>query len=477
MNTCKIDRRRFLKALGFGAVSLVVSEKIGLPAMAGAATGGKPNFVIIFADDQGYQDVGCFGSPLISTPNLDRMAKEGTKFTDFYSAASVCSPSRAALLTGCYPPRTGVTGVLFPRDKKGLNPKEITIADVLKEQGYASACIGKWHLGHLKEFLPRQNGFDYYYGIPYSNDMTIDPAMKLADDVILHEPMTAEKVKSEKPKRNRVPLLRNEEVIEYPVDQALLTKRYTEEAIKFIKANRDKPFFLYLPHTMPHIPLFASEKFKDTSKRGLYGDVIEEIDWSVGEIIKALKEAGVDENTLIVYTSDNGPWLSKGKNGGCALPLRGGKFSTYEGGMREPTLMRWPGRIPAGKVCGEVCGTIDMLPTFAGLAGGKVPTDRVIDGRDIWPLMSGKPKAKSPHDAYYYYRGTRLEAVRCGRWKLRITGKKNAVELYDLAADISEKKNMAGNNPDVVKRLREKMQHFDEQLKANSRPAGKVETS
>ena len=225
---------------------------------------------------------------------------------------------------------------------------------------------------------------------------------------------------------------------------------------------------------MPHIPLFASEKFKDTSKRGLYGDVIEEMDWSVGEIIKALKEVGVDENTLVVYTSDNGPWLSKGKNGGCALPLRGGKFSTYEGGMREPTLMRWPGRIPAGKVCGEVCGTIDMLPTFAGLAGGKVPTDRVIDGRDIWPLMSGKPKAKSPHDAYYYYRGTRLEAVRCGRWKLRITGRKNTVELYDLKADISEKNNVAGNNPDVVKRLKEKMQRFDEQLKANSRPAGKV---
>ncbi len=470
MNIHKIDRRCFLKCVGLGLAGLV------LPVKAVAAKIRKPNFIVIFADDQGYQDMGCFGSPLIKTPNMDRMAKEGMRFTDFYSAASVCSPSRAALLTGCYPPRVGVTGVLFPRNDIGLSSDEVTIADVLKDQGYATACVGKWHIGHLKEFLPRQNGFDSYYGIPYSNDMTIDQKMTLADDVVLREGMTAERIKTEKPKRNWVPLMRNEEVVEYPADQSTLTKRYTAAAIDFIKTNRGGPFFLYFPHTMPHIPLFASEKFKGTSARGLYGDVIEEMDWSVGRILATLKELGIDDDTLVVYTSDNGPWLSKKENGGCALPLRDGKFTTYEGGMREPTVMRWPGRVPAGKECGEVCGTIDLLPTLAKLAGGEVPDDRVIDGKDIWALMSGEAGAKSPHDAYYYYRARNLEAVRCGKWKLRITGKKKKVELYDLSADISEQNNVAGDNAEVVKRLGDKMRKFDAQLKANCRPVGKVES-
>ncbi len=471
MKTHNINRRGFLKGVGCAAAGFVLGPAIG---SVGAASKKKPNFIVIFADDQGYQDMGCFGSPLIKTPNLDRMAEEGMRFTDFYSAASVCSPSRAALLTGCYPPRVGVTGVLFPRDKKGLNADDITIADVLKRRGYATACIGKWHLGHLKPFLPRKHGFDYYFGIPYSNDMTIDPNANLADDVVLNEGMTAERIKTEKPKKNWVPLMRNEEVIDYPVDQSLLTKRYTGEAIKFIKSNADKPFFLYLPHTMPHIPLFASENFKGKSKRGLYGDVIEEMDWSVGEIHKTLKQLGIDENTLVVYTSDNGPWLSKKANGGCALPLRDGKFTTYEGGMREPTIMRWPGRIPAGAVCSEVCGTIDVLPTITALAGGRIPRNHIIDGKDIMPLMTAKKGAKSPHDAYYYYRGTRLEAVRQGKWKLRIAGKKSVVELYDLKNDLSEKNNVADNNPGVVKHLKDKMQTFDADLKANMRPAGKV---
>ena len=472
MRTNKYNRRDFLRAAGVGAVSLAAPNwSSANQRRRGKKAAEKPNFVVIFTDDQGYEDIGCFGSPLIKTPNLDKMAAEGRKFTDFYVAASVCSPSRAALLTGCYPPRVGVTKVLFPRDNVGLNPKEETIADILKGRGYATACIGKWHLGHLPEFLPRKHGFDYYYGIPYSNDMTIDAKMKLADGLVLREGMTVEKIRNEKPKKNWVPLLRNEEVVEYPADQTTLTKRYTEEAVKFIKANRDEPFFLYLPHTMPHIPLFASEKFKGTSKRGLYGDTIEEIDWSVGQILGTLKELGLDENTLVVYTSDNGPWKLNGGRGGSAVPLRGYKFSTYEGGMREPCIMRWPGRIPEDTVCAEVCGTIDLLPTLAKLAGGEAPSDRVIDGGDIWPLMAGKLGAKSPHEAYYYYKGTRLEAVRCGNWKLI---RKKQPELYALWEDISEEKNLASEHHDVVERLSDLMDKFDAELKANARPAGKV---
>jgi len=480
-----IGRRSFLKAMGIGAAALAAPRLVS----GAKPQAGRPNFIVIFADDQGYQDMGCFGSPKIKTPNFDKMAAEGMRFTDFYSACSVCSPSRAALLTGCYPPRIGVTSVLFPRNKNGLNPKEITIADMLKAEGYATKCVGKWHIGHLKEFLPTSQGFDSYFGIPYSNDMTIDPKAVLADDIVLREGVTAADMKNVKPRRNWVPLMRDEKVVEYPADQSTLTKRYTEEAVKFITANKDKPFFLYFPHTMPHVPLFASKKFKGTSDRGLYGDTIEEMDWSLGQIIKTLKGLGLDENTLVVYTSDNGPWLSKGKNGGCALPLRGGKFQTWEGGMREPTLMRWPGKIPAGKVCKEVAATIDLLPTIAKLAGTKPPSDRVIDGADIWPLMSGQAGASSPHEYYFYYRGTKLEAVRSGKWKLRIAGQRRRKpkkgekpvkpapikgELYDLRADISESKNVAAENPDVVKRLSAAMDAFDADLKANARPAGKV---
>ena len=480
MNEANIGRRTFLTAASLGAAALAAPRAFGAKPQA-----DKPNFIIIFADDQGYQDMGCFGSPKIKTPNFDKMAAEGMRFTDFYSACSVCSPSRAALLTGCYPPRVGVTNVLFPRNKNGLNPKEITIADMLKARGYATKCVGKWHVGHLKEFLPTSQGFDSYFGIPYSNDMTIDPAAALADDITLREGVTPEDMKKPKPKRNWVPLMRDEKVVEYPADQSTLTRRYTEESIKFITANKDNPFFLYLPHTLPHVPLFASPRFKGKSARGLYGDTIEEIDWGVGQIIAALKALGLDERTLIVYTSDNGPWLSKGKAGGCALPLRGGKFQTYEGGMREPTLMRWPGRIPAGKVCKDVAGTIDLLPTIGKIAGADVPADRVIDGKDIWPLMAAKAGASSPHEYYYYYRGTKLEAVRSGKWKFRTAGQSRRRkqpakpqpvkgELYDLRADISESKNLAADNPDVVKRLAAAMAAFDKELKANSRPAGKV---
>ena len=467
MKSTKYSRRDFLSMVGMGAAALALPGCNSMPAESSARTTTiKPNFIIIFTDDQGYQDVGCFGAPKIKTPNLDRMAAEGRKFRDFYSAASVCSPSRAALLTGCYPPRVSIPSVLFPRHQIGLNPEEVTIADILKEQGYATACIGKWHLGHLPDFLPTRHGFDYYFGLPYSNDMW-----------------------PKQPGRSKyppLPLIENETTIEENPDQSFLTKRYTEKCIDFIRKNQDRPFFVYLPHTMPHVPLYVSEKFKGKSAGGLYGDVIEEIDWGVGEILKTVKEFGLDENTLVIFTSDNGPWLSKKDHGGSALPLRDGKFTTYEGGMREPCIMRWPGKIPAGTVCKELCATIDFLPTLAKLAGGKAPTDRMIDGKDIGPLLTGPASAKTPHEAFYYYRGNRLEAVRVGHWKLRLppaARKKNKnqekpkppqPELYDLNQDISEKNNLAARHPEVVAKLTKMMKEFDRQLKQNTRPAGKV---
>tara|TARA_B100001175_G_scaffold69235_1_gene57044 strand:+ start:4245 stop:5615 length:1371 start_codon:yes stop_codon:yes gene_type:complete len=433
-----------------------------------------PNFIVIFTDDQGYEDIGCFGSPKIKTPHLDKLAAEGRKFTSFYSANSVCSPSRAALMTGCYPTRVSVPGVLFPRHKEGLNPDEITIAEVLKTKGYATSCIGKWHIGHKPKFLPTRQGFDSYYGIPYSNDMTIDPEAKLAADINLREGFTLDRIKNEKPKKNLVPLMRNEEVIEYPCDQTTLTKRYTEEAVKFIEKNEDKPFFLYLPHTMPHIPLFASKKFKGKSDRGPYGDTIEEIDWSVGEIMKALRKNNLDENTLVIYTSDNGPWKLKEGRGGSAHPLRGYKFQTYEGGMRVPCIMSWKGKIPSGTVCDEIGATIDLLPTFANLVGAKIPDDRIIDGKNIWPIISGEKGARSPHEIYYYYKGNRLESARQGKWKVRRSGKKSqSVELYDLDNDIAESKNLSQKNPELIQTILKKMDKFDKDLKLSQRSIGK----
>ena len=433
-----------------------------------------PNFIVIFTDDQGYEDIGCFGSPKIKTPHLDKLAAEGRKFTSFYSANSFCSPSRAALMTGSYPTRVSVPGVLFPRHKEGLNPDEITIAEVLKTKGYATSCIGKWHIGHKPKFLPTRQGFDSYYGIPYSNDMTIDPEAQLAADINLREGFTLDRIKNEKPKKNLVPLMRNEEVIEYPCDQTTLTKRYTEEAVKFIEKNEDKPFFLYLPHTMPHIPLFASKKFKGKSDRGPYGDTIEEIDWSVGEIMKALRKNSLDENTLVIYTSDNGPWKLKEGRGGSAHPLRGYKFQTYEGGMRVPCIMSWKGKIPSGTVCDEIGATIDLLPTFANLAGAKIPDDRIIDGKNIWPIISGQKGARSPHDIYYYYKGNRLESARQGKWKVRRSGKKSqSVELYDLDNDIAESKNLSQKNPELIQTILKKMDKFDKDLKLSQRPIGK----
>ena len=319
-----------------------------------------PNFVLIFMDDQGYQDVGVFGSKTIKTPNLDNMAKGGMKFTDFYSLAAVCSPSRAGLMTGCYPPRVGITKVLFPRDKIGLNPNETTIAEVLKTKNYSTAAIGKWHIGHLPQFLPTNHGFDSYYGIPYSNDMDgIKGKNRNLDRAWIERDISPW----------NVPLLRNTKEIERPVNQNNITKRYTLEAQKFIKKNKNKPFFLYLPHSMPHIPLFVSDEFYSNNPKEAYIRTIQEIDHSVGQILETIKEEGIDNNTLVIFTSDNGPWhLKLRHHGGSALPLRGAKFSTWEGGMRVPTIMRWPGKIPSGSVCKEIAAACDLLPTFAELA-------------------------------------------------------------------------------------------------------------
>ena len=360
-----------------------------LAEMAAAQEKKPPNIIIIFADDLGYGDLGCYGHPTLRTPNLDRMAAEGIRFTQFYSAACVCTPSRAALLTGRLPVRTGMCSdkrrVLFPNSGGGLPESEITIAEGLKTKGYATACVGKWHLGHLPQFLPTKNGFDQYFGIPYSNDM--------------------------KP----CPLLRNEQQLEEPAEQTTLTKRYTEEALKFIREHQQKPFFLYFAHTFPHVPLFASPDFKGKSPRGLYGDTVEELDWSVGQVLNTLRELKLAENTLVLFTSDNGPWLIKKLEGGSAGLLREGKGSTWDGGMREPSLAWWPGKIKAGVVSQEITSTLDYLPTCFNLAGVPLPADRPLDGYDISPVLFGAEK--SPRELMFFYRGTRLMAVRKGAWK------------------------------------------------------------
>ncbi len=424
------------------------------PAIAAETSERPPNVVIIFADDQGYADVGCFGAQGFETPNLDRMASEGMRFMSFYVAQAVCGASRAALLTGCYPNRIGIRGAPGPKTNFGIHADELLIPELLKQRGYATAIYGKWHLGHHEKFLPTNHGFDDYYGLPYSNDMW--PYHPTAGD-----------------RFPALPLIEGTKIIEYNPDQTKLTTSYTERAVKFINNNKDRPFFLYVPHAMPHVPLFVSEKFKDKSEQGLYGDVISEIDWSVGEILGALKENGLDDKTLVIYTSDNGPWLSYGNHAGSAGPLREGKGTTWEGGVREPCIMRWPGQIPAGRECREMAATIDILPTIAGITGTKLP-NHPIDGKDIWSLMSGKPGAKTPHEVYYYYWIEHLQAIRSGKWKLHFphryrsltgtpgkdgrpngyTQEETGLALYDLENDIGETTDVKEKHPDVVKRLK-----------------------
>ncbi|GAB4152437.1 MAG: sulfatase [Planctomycetaceae bacterium] len=449
----------------FLAAILLAMGMMNLSARA-AEKSRKPNFIIIFCDDLGYNDVGPFGSTKHRTPNIDQLAKEGRKFTNFYVTSGVCSPSRASLMTGCYPKRVGLHEnekggwVLFPGNKRGLNPSEITIAEVLKGNGYKTACIGKWHLGDQPVFLPTRQGFDEYFGIPFSNDMG----------------QTARRRKF----YPKLPLMRNEKVIETEPDQRYLTQRYTKEAIQFITKNKDKPFFLYLPHTMPHWPQFASENFAGKSANGKWGDAVEEIDWSTGEIMKTLKSLGIDENTVVCFLSDNG---GATRHGASNKPLRGGKGSTWEGGHRVPFIIRYPKTIPAGSVCHELATSMDLMPTFAKMSGTSAPTDRIIDGKNIQSLFLAKKNAKTPYEAYYYYFRGQLQAVRSGDWKLfvaqrnvrrkkgkKVLPRKFEPTLYNLKSDIGESNNIAKDHPDVVKRLLALAEKAREDLGDGNRP-------
>ncbi len=426
-----------------------------LPAARQAAR--PPNIVIIFIDDLGYADIGAFGAKGYATPNLDRLAREGRVFRDFYVSQAVCSASRASLLTGCYNNRIGILGALNPGSKVGLSSGETTLAEICKQKNYATACYGKWHLGDHRSFLPLQHGFDEYLGLPYSNDMwPLHPTAKNFPDLPLIEGNNVVK-----------PALTHE-------DQCQLTTQYTERAVAFIEKQRERPFFLYVPHTMVHVPLHVSDKFLGKSGVGLFGDVMMEVDWSVGQIVDAIRKQGLEKDTLLLFTSDNGPWLSYGDHAGSALPLREGKGTMFDGGCREPTIFWGPGRVPAGTVCHEPAMTIDVLPTVAQLLGATLP-QHPIDGRNIWPLISGESGARSPHEAYYFYYGRELQALRSGKWKLHLphdyrtlNGRKGGTggtpakydtkrieeALFDLEKDPGETTDLKDSNPEVVARLR-----------------------
>jgi arylsulfatase A len=450
-----MNHRAFLVVL-IGCFSILASSLVH------AAEAPKtPNIILILTDDQGYADLGCYGSTRIRTPRIDRMAAEGIRFTDFYAPSSVCTPSRAAMLTGCYPQRVGMgeippvpngkpwmTRVLFRNAPFGIHPDETTIPEMLKSAGYATACVGKWHLGDQKPFMPTSQGFDQFFGIMLTNDMP------------------------------PVGFVRGEKLIEDNIDQSTITGRYTEEALKFIREKKDKPFFLFLSHTLPHVPLAASAKFKGKSAGGLYGDAVEEIDDSTGQVLDALKELDIDDRTLVIYTSDNGPWLAKGENGGLATPLRGGKGGTYEGGFRVPCIMRFPGTILPNSTCREMTTQMDFLPTFARFVG--VEVKRPIDGKDITDLVLAKSGAKTPHESFFYYSGNRLHAVRSGKWKLKIPttlaeefagyaqlenpDTEIPRALYDLENDPGEQKSVMADYPEVAGKLQAMIEAAREDL-------------
>lgn len=437
-------------------LALIIAGTLPMAGDAGEARAQTrlPNIIVIFTDDQGYGDLGSFGHPTLRTPRLDRMAAEGQRWTSFYVAESVCTPSRAALLTGRLPVRNGMASdtrrVLFPDSARGLPTTEITIARVLKSRRYATAAVGKWHLGHLAPFLPMAHGFDSYYGIPYSNDMDAT-----GRDLQAGEPRR--RVMEPRIEYWNVPLMRNADIIERPADQTTVTSRYTDEAIAFVRANRTRPFFLYVAHSMPHVPLFRSPEFQGRSARGLYGDVIEEIDWHTGRLLDVLRELELERHTLVVFTSDNGPWAPYDEQGGSAGLLRGAKGGTFEGGMRVPAIFWWPGTISSATVL-DIGSTLDLLPTIAGLAGADLPPDRVLDGYDLGPVLRGS--APSPRKTMYFYRGTTLYAVRHGSFKAHfVTRSEYGGEppvphdpplLYNLDVDPSEKFDVAARHPDVV---------------------------
>ncbi len=440
-----------LLASALALTSACASTATGLGPGPGA--GPPPNIIVVFTDDQGYGDLACYGHPTIRTPNLDQLAAEGMKLTQFYVASSVCSPSRAALLTGCYPKRVGMhQHVIFPDYDYGLHTDAVTIADLLGDQGYATGAFGKWHLGHRPGLLPLDQGFDRWLGVPYSNDMAQ-----------LHR-------RPGNGYRYRLPLIRDREVIEWEPDQRLLTRRYTEAAVAFIEEHRDQPFFVYLPHTMPHVPLYASEEFFGGSARGLYGDVIEEIDWSVGELMAALERNGLAEDTLLLFTSDNGPWLSYGLRGGSAGPLRGGKGGTWEGGHRVPCVLRYPAMVPPGSVSQEVVTTMDLLPTIAGLAGVELPAGYAVDGDDVAGVLAGGALAEERPYLYYTPRGE-LAGVRRGQWKLLL----GPGELFDLEQDVGETKDRAQEFPELVAELRQLAAQMDAEITAAAQPVRVVE--
>ena len=463
-----ISRRGFVKRAAVAAQALAYS-RTSLPDTR------PPNIVIVYADDMGYGDVGVYGGREFDTPNLDSMAGDGVRFTDFYVAQPVCSASRAALLTGCYSNRVGILGALGPKSRTGISDGEVTIAQLVKQKDYTTAIFGKWHLGCQPQFLPLHHGFDEYFGLPYSNDMW---------------PFHPEAPKD----YPDLPLMEGDKAVAYNPPMDSLTSRYTERAVAFIEKNRERPFFLYLAHNMPHVPLGVSPRFKGKSRHGLYGDVIMEIDWSVGEILQTLRRLNLDEDTLVIFASDNGPWLSYGEHSGHSGPLREGKGTTWEGGVRVPCVMRWPGQIPRGLVCTEPAITIDILPTVARLIGARLPA-HPIDGLDIRSLMTGKEGARSPHDALYFYWNENLEAVRSGRWKMHLPhpyrtlggregGKggqpvkyedtSTRLALFDLVKDPGETQDVSAEHADIMARLKETARRFDEDLKHHSREPGRL---
>lgn len=439
----------------------------------------KPNFILIFTDDQGYNDLGCFGSKTIRTPHIDRLAAEGRKFTGFMVASPVCTPSRAALLTGSYPKRVGLhKHVLFPASDYGLNPAEYSIADHFKSLGYATACIGKWHLGHHPETLPRAHGFDSYYGIPYSNDMNHPDnkgkAHPASDESWLNQDKFV--------KKWNTPLMENEEIIELPVNQRTITRRYTDRAISFITATKDQPFFLYLPHSMPHIPLFVPEDANDPDPENAYKATIEHIDAEVGRLADAVRELGLAENTYLIFTSDNGPWLRFGNHGGNADPLRDGKGSTFEGGQRVPFVIWAPGRIPAGTTSDELVSSIDLLPSLAALAESEIPAEHRIDGLDLSATLTGDAPSKREEFVYYTSQGA-PDGIRQGDWKLLLKGDGTRGKernqpgplLFHITEDISESKNLAKEHPGKVAELTARLKELDAEVTANARPVWRKE--